>query len=252
MFEEENRYRRSRLVFRPISILYFMILFLGMMIFIPFLFWLIGPLFIYALGLPWEVASTMFFLSLLGSFINIPLMEVVSRRPVIIYRGSFFGITWIIPELGWRRQRTMIAINVGGALVPILTSTYLLLYIIPLREANPTLTYLKTLIALILVTLLVNRVAKPIPSLGIATPSFLPPLITALTAYLLYPLVAPSNPCIIAYISGTLGTLLGADLLNLRRIPELGAPIASIGGAGTFDGIYITGIVSIALILLLH
>ena len=249
---EEDRYKRPRLIFRPISILYFMILFLGMMIFIPSLFWFIGPLFTYALGLPWEVASAMFFLSLMGSFINIPIMEVVSKRPVIIYRGSFFGTTWIIPELGWKREKTVIALNVGGALVPILISTYLLLYIIPLREIDPTLTYLKVLLALIFVTFAVNRVARPVKGLGIATPGFLPPLITALISYLLYPLLIPSNPCVIAYISGTMGTLLGADLLNLKKIPELGAPIASIGGAGTFDGIYITGVVSIALVLLLH
>ena len=49
---------------------------------------------------------------------------------------------------------------------------------------------------------------------------------------------------IIAYVSGTLGTLIGADLLNLHHIAELGAPMASIGGAGTFDGIFLTGIIA--------
>ncbi|MGO9443606.1 MAG: DUF1614 domain-containing protein, partial [Thiobacillaceae bacterium] len=45
----------------------------------------------------------------------------------------------------------------------------------------------------------------------------------------------------LAYISGSLGTLIGADLLNLGKIQGLGAPIASIGGAGTFHGIFLTG-----------
>ncbi len=45
----------------------------------------------------------------------------------------------------------------------------------------------------------------------------------------------------------TLGSLIGADLLNLKKIPELGTPIASIGGAGTFDGIFLTGIISVLL-----
>jgi len=40
----------------------------------------------------------------------------------------------------------------------------------------------------------------------------------------------------VAFISGVLGTLIGADLLNLGKLRELGAPVASIGGAGTFDG----------------
>jgi uncharacterized membrane protein len=51
----------------------------------------------------------------------------------------------------------------------------------------------------------------------------------------------------LAYISGTFGTLIGADLLNLGKIQGLGAPIASIGGAGTFDGIFTTGILAVLL-----
>ncbi|HEV2170401.1 MAG TPA: DUF1614 domain-containing protein, partial [Candidatus Binatus sp.] len=51
----------------------------------------------------------------------------------------------------------------------------------------------------------------------------------------------------VAYISGVLGTLVGADLLNLRNLTDLGAPVASIGGAGTFDGIFMTGIVAVLL-----
>jgi uncharacterized membrane protein len=42
-----------------------------------------------------------------------------------------------------------------------------------------------------------------------------------------------------------LGTLLGADLLNLGAIDDLAAPIASIGGAGTFDGIFPTGLIAV-------
>ena len=48
-----------------------------------------------------------------------------------------------------------------------------------------------------------------------------------------------------AYISGSLGTLIGADLLNLDKLQGLGAPVASIGGAGTFDGVFLTGIAAV-------
>jgi uncharacterized membrane protein len=44
-----------------------------------------------------------------------------------------------------------------------------------------------------------------------------------------------------------MGTLIGADLLNLGNIAKLGAPVASIGGAGTFDGIFLTGILAVLL-----
>jgi uncharacterized membrane protein len=51
----------------------------------------------------------------------------------------------------------------------------------------------------------------------------------------------------LAYVAGTMGTLVGGDLLNLRRVRDLDAPVLSIGGAGTFDGIFVTGIVAVLL-----
>jgi len=44
---------------------------------------------------------------------------------------------------------------------------------------------------------------------------------------------------------------LGADLLNLGKIQGLGAPVASIGGAGTFDGIFLVGILAVLIASLL-
>jgi uncharacterized membrane protein len=48
----------------------------------------------------------------------------------------------------------------------------------------------------------------------------------------------------VAYISGTLGVLTDADQLRLKDVRKLGAALASIGGAGTFDGIVMTGSVA--------
>jgi uncharacterized membrane protein len=70
-----------------------------------------------------------------------------------------------------------------------------------------------------------------------------PPLLAALLALI----ISPANAPPVAYISGTLGTLIGADLMNLKKITGLGAPVASIGGAGTFDGIFLTGIIAVLL-----
>jgi uncharacterized membrane protein len=57
----------------------------------------------------------------------------------------------------------------------------------------------------------------------------------------------PTGPAPTAYVAGTLGTLIGADLLNLHKIKHLNAPVVSIGGAGTFDGIFLTGILAVLL-----
>jgi len=62
--------------------------------------------------------------------------------------------------------------------------------------------------------------------------------------------LSPSSPQIAAYVAGVLGTLIGADLANLNVIPKLGAPVASIGGAGTFDSVFLSGIIAVLLVAL--
>ena len=49
----------------------------------------------------------------------------------------------------------------------------------------------------------------------------------------------------IAYVSGSLGVLIGADLMNLGKLQTMGASVASIGGAGTFDGVFLTGVIAV-------
>jgi uncharacterized membrane protein len=67
-----------------------------------------------------------------------------------------------------------------------------------------------------------------------------PPIVAAGVALLLAFRRAPP----VAYVAGSMGTLIGADLLNLGQITRLGAPVVSIGGAGTFDGVFLTGILA--------
>ncbi|MBS7656197.1 DUF1614 domain-containing protein [Candidatus Bathyarchaeota archaeon] len=191
-------------------------------------------------------------LSLFGSYINIPIKEATSIEPIIAIKEiTFFGVKWFIPEFSFNHRKTIIALNVGGALIPLFVSIYLLIFTVLSIELNFIIAYVKILIGLIIVTLIIHMTATPIKGLGIATPAFLPPFITALISFLLHQLYIPTNPFIIAYVSGTLGTLIGADLMNLNKIPKLGASFVSIGGAGTFDGIYLTGLMAVFLTLLL-
>jgi uncharacterized membrane protein len=88
-----------------------------------------------------------------------------------------------------------------------------------------------------------HALARPVPGKGIAMPVVVPPLVAAITALVLAPDASPALAC----AAGSLGTLLGADVANLHRIRELGAPVVSIGGAGTFDGIFLTGILAVLL-----
>jgi len=139
-----------------------------------------------------------------------------------------------LPRLAQPNQ-TVLAVNVGGAVIPVALCLYLL------TQMDFGL-YLPLLVAL--VTLVVNRLSRPIKGLGIGVPGLIPPLVAVLGAYILSPpeLRAPS-----AYIASTLGILIGADLLRLGEIAQLGAPVASIGGAGTFDAIFLSGIIAVIL-----
>jgi uncharacterized membrane protein len=134
---------------------------------------------------------------------------------------------------------TVIAVNVGGAVIPTLMSVYLLIT----RNL-----WVKGAIAIAIVALVLHWLAYPVPGIGIAVPVFFPAVTTAVVALLLSrEFAAP-----LAYIGGSLGTLIGADLTNLDKVRGLGAPVASIGGAGTFDGIFLTGILAVLLAGLYH
>lgn len=186
------------------------------------------------LGIPPEQLFSLLFLSIVGSMINIPIRRIrIDSEPEDWNPVSFFGVRFQPPR--WTRPREMVlAVNVGGALIPTCLSLYLLVH-----TQNP----IRTVIALAIVTAIVHRVARPVPGVGIATPMIIPPLAAAVTALVVNHHWAPTT----AYIAGTLGTLIGADLLHLDKIRSLRAPVASIGGAGTFDGIFLTGILAVLL-----
>lgn len=173
--------------------------------------------------------------SLLGSAVNIPLWKVRTSVPMIREDYvSALGMTYRIPRVEYGQTVTTIAVNVGGALIPTAVSVYLLF------KADPS-TVLYSLVGIGVVTLVTRAISRPVKGVGIVTPALIPPVAAAAVALVL----SPSQPLTTAYASGVLGTLIGADLLNLRVIPKLGAPVASIGGAGTFDGVFLSGIIGV-------
>jgi len=183
------------------------------------------------MGIDLRAMLALLLLSLLGSYVNIPLTYLPEREVTSAAEVIYFGVRYVIPVVrDW--PATVVAINVGGAVIPILLSAYLI--------AKNRLLGL-SLIGVTLVAAICHQLAEPVPGLGIALPVFVPPLVTAIVAIVLSRRYA--GP--LAYVSGTLGTLIGADLLNLGKVQGLGAPIASIGGAGTFDGIFVTGLLAV-------
>lgn len=170
-------------------------------------------------------------LSFLGSYVNIPLFQLPAHKVASGELVTFFGMLYVVPVArNW--PGTIIAVNLGGAVIP----TFLSIYLMVKNQL-----YRHGLLGVAIVAFFVHLMAYPVKGVGIAIPVFIPPLIATVIALLLSRQYAPP----LAYMSGSLGTLLGADILNLGKIQALGAPVASIGGAGTFDGIFMTGILSV-------
>ena len=245
-----SRYSKRNLQYLPISLQNFLSLVLSVIILFPILYFWFEPVFILGLGLSSSTAALILLLSLFGSYFNIPILELLSYHPIVKERYvHFFGFSLIIPNLVWEEQKTIVTINVGGALIPILFSIYLFVTHV-LTSVHPFLFLTKVVIATLLVTYLIHKIARPIRGIGIAMPGIFGATITAVISIIIASFGEYCNVTVIAYIAGTLGALIGADFLNLKKIPELGAPVVSIGGAGTFDGVFLNGLFSILLILL--
>jgi uncharacterized membrane protein len=210
----------------------FLLLLLGLLIGLSILAVLKVLRFAYSqLGIAPQYFLTWLFLSLLGSSINIPVMRLGQEHVMSERVVSFFGMEYVVPTVtSW--PATVIAINVGGALIPAILSLVLIV-------KNQL--YGKALWGIAIVSAACWWLAYPVPGVGIAIPVFYPPVIAALVAVALSRRFAAP----LAYICGTLGTLLGADVFNLGKLKGLGAPVASIGGAGTFDAIFVTGLLAV-------
>lgn len=169
--------------------------------------------------------------SLIGSYINIPI-AVISQKSVMVHKMiNFYGMRYAVPPAtDW--GGTVLAINVGGAVIPVIMSVYLLIH---------WQLWLEGLLATTAVAAICYLLSAPIPGIGIAVPVFVPAIAATIAALVF----SRNRPAPLAYIAGSLGTLIGGDLMNFDKLAELNAPILSIGGAGTFDGIFLTGIVAV-------
>jgi len=212
----------------PISIA----LFLLFLVLIPLLIVLAPALAFAKLGLPPVLGYAFFFLCLLGGGVNLVVSREKLQSPApmddveYLLRG-FFGLR--LPRVTER----VVAVNLGGAVLPGLLCVYLL-RLAPLTDM---------LLATAITTAASYFLSRPVHGIGIVMPTFVPPVIAALAALL----ISRDNAPQVAYVSGVMGTLIGADLLRLPQIRNLGAAFLSIGGAGVFDGIFLVGIVSVLL-----
>ena len=185
------------------------------------------------LGMSHRAITGLLLLTIFGSYVNIPVAAIhagsLMHSQVVVVNG----VPYVVPDVQ-SAGKTIIAINLGGALIPIFLSAWLLLRVGGGLAAIP---------ATVIVALVVNHFSKLVPGVGIAVPTFIPGILAALLAIIF----TRQHRAAVAYTAGTIGCLLGADILNLGAVARLHAPVASIGGAGTFDGVFVSGIIAVLL-----
>ncbi len=169
----------------------------------------------------------------LGGLVNIPVMSTTHGRDVIVHPLTVYGLSGLWPRLQKVRQRTVIAANVDGCLIPG-------------RSGNLRTHQSRTSHSVGAVRgsgrlrskyscLLFNR--PPVAALGIIMPGVISPLIAAGSALLLAPeMAAPYR-----------FRQWRCRAARRRRSDtpqgyQSDAGLISIGGAGTFDGIILSGI----------
>ncbi|MGF1989624.1 MAG: DUF1614 domain-containing protein [Nostoc sp. ZfuVER08] len=221
------------MIYLPVSLLLFLLL----LLLLPFIWFVVTvdvvEIAVTKLGFSPNIAFLLLVLVIFTSTINIPLYRVVAP----VHLADDFATLWLkefwgIPLRKVERS-TVIALNVGGGLIPVLLALY------QFTRVNA--------VAILLVTAIVTVVsyyaARVVPGIGIQMNPLLAPLTAALSAML----IAVPHAAPVAFAGGVLGTLIGADLLHLKDIQSMSAGVLSIGGAGVFDGIALCGLFALLL-----
>lgn len=173
---------------------------------------------------------------IIGGFINIPVKRIVRDELVPSHPLALLGMFRLTPQMVRSRRETIIAVNLGGCVVPAGVAVYELLHI----AADSPDGLWAVAIASVVNIVACYLAARPIAGIGITMPGLLSPLVAATAALIL----APEQASPVAFIAGVSGPLIGADLLHLGEVRISAVGIASIGGAGTFDSIVLSGIIA--------
>lgn len=218
------------------SMMFSALLFLVLLALIPFVFGEIMLASLSKLHLNPGTAGFVMVGIFVGGLLNIPVSRYEREDEVAVHPLSTYGLNGFWPHLERTRRETVIAVNVGGCVIPTLLVLYELSHIVAAGSGM----IVATAVACGINIAACYMLARPIPGIGIVLPGFVPPIIAVLSALI----VAPDMAAPVAFIAGVTGPLIGADLLHLREIKEFAIGVASIGGAGTFDGIVLSGILA--------
>jgi len=190
-----------------------------------------GLLVLFAIGLAFYILYSIFY----SAFVEVGFSRW--EASLIVFGSIVFGMV-DIPLFAYRNW--VIAINVGGAAIPVAVSIYLM--------AKKKFVW-SAMVGILIVSFLTYNVTE-VSSRGV-TSSFplwlMPPLVASIFS-LMASYKKPKGTAPLAYVTGTLGVLVGADLFHMPEI--LGTHVshrivASVGGASIFDMVFLAGIIAV-------
>jgi uncharacterized membrane protein len=164
----------DRFIFNPFTLLALLI-FGGLVLLLlpPVFLGIIGTAFL-NLGFSWREVLLILLAILAGSFMNIPITTLEGRG--LVYREEYVPFIRVLYRIPLAAQRTTLAINVGGHLIPVLISLYLLAGSVAMTGSFQTSGL--ALLGIPLVSIVVHLTSRAVPGLGIVTPFFIAPLST--------------------------------------------------------------------------
>lgn len=203
------------------------------------------------LGLTPAQGVLMFIAILVGRSVDLPVFT--SERLVVVPRPRTMNFSMdeygrpvqVEQDAANELKKQVFSVNVGGCILPLLLSITFLIMLHLDGKAGGIFGW--TGFAMLMVAGGCYALAKADPYTGLRVPLIMPALMTFLSVYFFVP--QELRP-VAAYIAGTLGTIIGgnlAPLLTPRIRNSVGTPSVSIGGAGTFGGVFVAGILAVLL-----
>ncbi len=156
----------------------------------------------------------------------------------IIIVGSLFGLVADIPII--ITGRSLLNINLGGALIPVIVCGSLIYK----KKLNLILVAVGTA----LVSVAAYMITRIEPDLGIVAdfPWFFVPSFGALAMAVILGMMSDDKEFFsipYAYTIAVLGNLVGADILRIPELLDMGV-LGSFGGAGAMDMVYLSGLIA--------
>ncbi|HEY1068645.1 MAG TPA: DUF1614 domain-containing protein [Pirellulales bacterium] len=207
----------------------------------PFIFWNVMSSALERLHIHPAVAALLVPAIVVGGFFNIPMWAIRRDGEAPVYEMTSVGGVWQPLRVESSEPETLVALNVGGCVIPLLLVVWQLIYLL-----DAPFWVLLTIAAIVAADAAVCYYsAAPEAGVGVAVPGFVPPLIAVVATWIL--LSGEANHGVrpsAAFIAGVLGPLIGGNLLRLPEMTRSPSRIVSIGGAGTFDGILLSGVLA--------